>query len=764
VTDSIIYEARPIPPRDPKDGRRQKWSAILGAAAVITVLLVGVAFGAALFRGSDEPDPLAEADPTKPTVTVQTTTTVANSPLASRDQRSRGIFGAGDSESFTRPARPGGDVGTPTPALPAQEFNWDRVTLDLPEGEEAYLQGVYAVDGGFLALAISYDAQGQSMVVWESADGLSWEPTALDGDFSNANVWNVVFNEYGAIAFGEEFVDYEGGEEVFHGYAPVRLIWTSADGVTWNRAELDLTTADNQEVWINTGIAGPDGFIVVGQRSTSPEFEPMLLEKDGFTLELSDYTSTYRVLDGSGAMVAEGSMQDIYRDNYTEDGQAIINPDTGELLTVLPHETWEMAWEQAYSEPADGPFGGFGGTPPVISIEFDGYRITLDEETSTYQIEDVASGELIYSGSADHLWRGPAPVFTDASGTEILRFTWEEFDAAQQAYWEDNEWNEPAYQSDVVIARSADGVTWTESVVDTEAREVSFDSVLVRDGGYIAYGNQYDEYSGGPAIWTSPDGVTWEQVADMPGGMYIWNVKEAADGTLLALGDGPQGQALWSSTDGIAWGEAFGTRIPEDRTLYEYLNQFGTGELGTFIVGSRERNFYDEQYFTDNPLRFTQGEYTLTFNDYDWPPRVTVVDDTTGDVVIDTTLLEEGGLPEDFYYEDGVTYIENNDIVLMAITDDEWYRARDEHWMGLEESYDYEPGQTTVYFSADLNDWTEVPFDFAGWLGHVAVGADSVVLAGEEYSDEPRLLEAEGAYDEDFEYTPPDPVILVGRP
>ncbi|MBT8197495.1 MAG: hypothetical protein KJO84_03225, partial [Acidimicrobiia bacterium] len=640
------------------------------------------------------------------------------------------------------------------------------VTLDLPEGEEAFLQGVYAVDDEYLALGMSYTEQGQSMVVWTSTDGLAWQKEALSGDFSNASVWNVVFTEHGAIAFGEEMLDYEGGEEVFRGYSPVRLIWTSPDGVSWTRTELELTTADNQEVWITTGTAGPEGFIVVGQRSTSPEFEPMILTKDGYTLELSDYTFTYRVLDAAGAVVAEGSLEDIYNYNDNEDGQAIVHPDTGELLTVIPYETWEMAWARAYEEPADGPFGGLGGTPPVISIEYDGYRITMDEEVFTYTIEDIATGELIYSGSADYLWQGPPPVITDAEGTEILSFTWEEFNAARDAYWEGVEYDESGYRSELVIASSADGITWTESTLETEtaAREVSFDSILVRDSGYIAYGNQWDEYSGGPAIWTSPDGLNWEQVADMPGGMYIWDVKQAADGTLLAMGGGPQGQALWSSVDGIAWGEAFGTRIPEDRTLYEYLSQFGTGELGTFVVGSRERSYYDEQYFVENPLTLSRGEYTLTFNDYDWPPRITVVDNTTDDVVIDTTLLEEGGLPEGFFYEDGVTYIENNDIVLMAITDDEWYAARDEHWMVLEESYEYERGQATMYFSADLSEWVEVPFDFDGWVGHIAVGADSVVLAAEEYYAEPMPLEAEGTDDEDFVFTPPDPVIFVGRP
>lgn len=755
MTDSIIYEAQPIPPHDPDSGRR-KWSAIFGAVAVIALLLVGVAFGATLFRGEDEPDPLAEPDPTQTTLTSRTPTTVV-SPLFSRDQRSsRGFFGG--AESSIQPARPGGDAGTPTAPLPPQEFTWEKVTLDLPEGDEAYLQGVYAVDDGFVALGMSYSETGQNMVVWKSADGLTWDRTALNGDFSNANVWNVVFNEFGAVAIGEEFVDYGESEISYRPYSPVRLVWTSTDGVKWARTELDL------EVWINAGVAGPSGFLVVGQRSTSPDFEPMIIEKDGYQLEMSEYTYTYRLLNTSGAVVAEGSMDDLYQTTYSDDGQAIVHPETGEILTVIPFETWERAWAEAYSESSGGLFGGYTYTPPVLTIEFDGYLITVDEETDTYDIEVIATGEVISSDSASYLWDGPAPVITGADGTELLRFSWEEFDAAQQAYWEDNEarWDYE-FKSDVVVAVSTDGATWTESVIATDAQQVSFDSVIARENGYVAYGSHYDEYRGGSAVWTSPDGLNWEQAADMPGGMYIWNVKQAADGTLLAIGEGPQGQALWSSTDGIAWGEAFGTRIPEDRNQFEWFNQVGTGQLGTVVVGSREQNYYDEEYYSSNPLTLTQDEYTLTFDDYDWPPRIVVIDNTTEDVVIDTTLDEEGGLPPGFSYEDGVTYVENNGIVLMTITDYEWARVQEDHWQVLEETYVYEPAQSTMYFSTDLDEWTEVPFEFEGWIGHVAVGTDSVVLAGEEYYEEQWVYE-DGAYGEEFAYTPPDPVVFVGRP
>lgn len=757
MTDRITYEAEPIPPRDPGDGKR--WSAIFGAAAVIAVLLVGVAFGATLFRGSEEPDPVAE-----PTTPVDVPTTLG-SPFSDQSVRSQSPYGEDGAES--RPYRPGGDVGTPTPPLPAQEFTWEKVTLDLPAGDEAYLQGVYALEDGFIAIGVSWaEVTGQRLMVWKSADGLAWEQTDLIGDFSNADVWNVVFSDHGGIAFGEQFDGPDGGEDsAFRPYDPVRLVWTSRDGVTWTRTQLDLNAADNEEVWINGGLAGPSGFLVFGQRSTSPEFEPIIIEKGGYRLELSDYSYTYRVLDASGATVAEGSMEEIYAGQHDEDGQVITHPDTGEVLTVIPWETWERAWDTAYSESGSGPFGGHEYTPAVITIEFDGYRIVIDEESNTYRIEHVATGDVIASGGAEYLWRGPAPVITDDAGNEILSFSWEEFDAAQRAHWEGEEFREGyEYTQSVFVALSTDGVTWTEGVVESDASELSFDSVVARDSGYLALGSQHDDrFGGGPVVWTSTDGLRWQHAADMPGGLYVWNVETTPDGTLIAFGDGAQGQALWASDDGIAWGQVFGPRIPEDRTLIEWLNQFGTGRLGTVVVGNREQYYYGEENPAP-PITLTQGDYTLTYDDYDWPPTVTVVDDETGDVVIDVRLKMEGGLPAGFSYEDGVTYIENNGSVLMAITDQEWSAAQEKRGRAMEETTVYAPAQPTMYFSTDLESWTEVPLDFGGWFGHIAVGDEAVVLAGEEFYDEPRLLEPETEYGEGYVYEPQPPVLLIGRP
>ena len=66
-----------------------------------------------------------------------------------------------------------------------------------------------------------------------------------------------------------------------------------------------------------------------------------------------------------------------------------------------------------------------------------------------------------------------------------------------------------------------------------------------------------------------------------------------------------------------------------------------------------------------------------------------------------------------------------------------------------------------MYFSTDLDNWTEVPIEFEGWISTVAVGSNAVVLAGEEgIADAYPVLEG----DEDFIYTPPSPVLWVGRP
>ena len=219
------------------------------------------------------------------------------------------------------------------------------------------------------------------------------------------------------------------------------------------------------------------------------------------------------------------------------------------------------------------------------------------------------------------------------------------------------------------------------------------------------------------------------------------------------------------------WYEALGAQVPEKEDVYEWFNWLASGELGTVVVGSRETNAYRAQ--EPGPLTITQDEYTLTFDDYVWPPRVTVVDNTTGDTVIDVFLNEgeETALPTGFYYEDGVTVIENNDIVLLTITDEEFDAAQRARWGGYEYGEQYEPPTPTMYFSSDLDEWFEVSLEGVvdGYINTAAIGSNAVVLTTEVFAEyeilEEHALGASPTVAPDgFGSQNSDLVIYVGRP
>ncbi len=124
MSDSIIYEAQPIPPEDPGDRSQKKRTAILGAIGLVVLLLVGIAFGAAIFRGTGE-DPLADTENTRvtrpPTRDDVTTTTV---PLT--QNRS---FGSEDSTGgYAIAPRP--PPGAPPPPQPPVTLDREPIVLD----------------------------------------------------------------------------------------------------------------------------------------------------------------------------------------------------------------------------------------------------------------------------------------------------------------------------------------------------------------------------------------------------------------------------------------------------------------------------------------------------------------------------------------------------------------------------------------------------------------------------------------------------------
>jgi len=769
VSDSIIYEAQPIPPEDPGDRSQKKRTAILGTIGLVVLLLVGIAFGAAIFRGTGE-DPLADTENTRvtrpPTRDDVTTTTV---PLT--QNRS---FGSEDSTGgyaiAPRPPR-----GEPTPPLARITFDWERIVLDLSDGDgsrSTYIQQVAAIGDGFVALGMSYNEQdgtGQA-VTWLSEDGSDWTRQDLVGDFTNANVWQFSFNEHGGIAIGDSWESPNGGNEFYEFRQGASVVWTTVDGSTWQRSEFPRETGSNQTLYLHTGVAGPNGFVVFGTAEQAPDFPPIIIEKDGLRLELSNQNFGYRVLDASGNVLASGSQDEIYRYNEENEGQGIYDPVTNELIVSVPYDVWEQAFADAYERTGSGPFGQFIYTPVDVVIEHGGYRITVNEET-TYSVEIIATGEIIVSGNAESLWQGPPPVITDAGGNVLMSFTWDEFYLAQETSRPGGEDPYADYSADSIVYFSPDGVNWESRTLESGATQSNFESVGVTERGFIAIHYSYDEGGENRQVRESSNGLDWTVVAELPRDQYLSNMTQGAGSTLIAFGDTDNGQAVWASEDGVNWYEALGAQVPEEEDVYEWFNWLASGELGTVVVGSRETDTYRAQ--EPGPLTITQDEYTLTFDDYDWPPRITVVDNTTGDIVIDVLLNEgeETALPTGFYYEDGVTIIENNDTVLLAITDEEFDAAQQARWGGYEYGEQYEPPTPTMYFSTDLDQWFEVSLEGVvdGYINTAAIGSNAVVLTTEVFAEYEILEEyALGASPtitpDGFGSQNSELVIYVGRP
>lgn len=743
--ESIIYPAQPIPPEGP-GGRKRSAGALVAGALAIMLILGATAFAVNVFSSDD---PAADTEPTQTTLPGETTTTIASD----RDSRVIGEDGA-----LSAPDRPRA-VGTPTPALPTTEFTWQQV--ELPGGTGSYLNSLQWVGDRFIALGNTWDGNRSTVSAWQSPDGFNWTTLELNGDFADASVWQIRMNEHGGIALGDQFQEYVGDgltEDAYFYENNQVLIWTTTDGQKWNRWEVELGLDGSQSYWVSSAGVGPTGFVALVHSNPAYRPDPIELSFEGLTVTLNEFDYTYTVTNASGAVLAEGSQNDLY--GYREqNGQAVWDSETGDLIVVVPYDKWEEAYSRAYN--TGGPFGGYVGHPVEVVIEHDGWRVSLDEEAYEFTVENIATGEIVTAGSMDYLYRGPNPEIYDAAGNLILAVTWSDWDRAMDRHWQTQ--TEPdAYQGKIHAVASADGITWESRVLNIQGGEFYLDSILATEDGFIAFGSSYDEFGGGPEIWTSGNGLDWKKEADVPGGMYLWNVNRGADGRFLSLGDSVYGNAVWGSSDGISWGEVLGTRIPEDRNKQEWFNLVSSGELGTFVLGSRE-TFYgtDGEY---RPMTLTADGHTLTFEDQEWPPTVTVTD-SSGAVLVKFQLNETGETPHVAYDTSTrtTTISDSAGNVVFTFTDDEFHRAQDARW-GATEAINEAP-IPTMYFSTDLEEWSEVILDermHNSYLNQMAVGLDTVVISGQEHYK--GLDYEEGApVDEELFYEEPPVVLFVGR-
>jgi hypothetical protein len=777
--ETIIYPAQPLPPDEPGG---QKRSLALGVGALVIILVLGAtALAVNLFSRSDAPDPTTPVADPVPTTRAEPEQTGRDGQMASpvppttlapsRPQPYFRAEGGGGDAAGVYPARPR-EMGPPTPALPTKDFSWDKVQISDSAG---YINSIQWLGDRYLALGNRYDEFQSSLVAWESTDGLNWEEVELSGDFDNANIWQMSFNEFGAIAIGDSFPvvepllegdgDVGVAEHDPYYYENSQAVWTTKDGVNWTKWSVGSELEAGRYFWVSAGGVGAPGFVIIVTSEDSYRGTPMELTFGNLTLTIDENRGTFAITDASGNELASGDLGELYRWDENVEGQRVWDPETGDVIVTVPWEVWEMAYTDAYE--SKGPLGGFAYEPYAVTIEYEGWRITLDEESHTFTVENIATGDVVVSGDMDSLWRGPNPKIYNDAGDLVLSLTWDELDRAQEEFWRTHE-DDYQYSQDVFAYASSDGVDWAQAEIAKSAMELGLNSIHPRGDGFIAFGARYDESGGGPVVLTSEDGLSWTGEAGIEfQGLYFWNVQRTADGGFIATGESTYGNSVWRSPDGYTWDEALGTRIPEDRDYAEWFNQLATGGLGTIVTGSRER-YYDYAEEEPEPATIGKDGRTLTFDDWEWPPTVTVTDDASGAVLFEFQFEEEGGIPEGVTYdnETGVTTITDaGGTVIFTFTDREFDAAQNARW-DYPDEYGYALPQTTMYFSTDLEDWNEIILDqdvFDGYLGQVTVGPNSVVavfMPNIEYARE----EAAASSGIEPAFQEPPPTIVVGRP
>ena len=140
----------------------------------------------------------------------------------------------------------------------------------------------------------------------------------------------------------------------------------------------------------------------------------------------------------------------------------------------------------------------------------------------------------------------------------------------------------PVKNSDVAVWTSTDGISWSrvphDEAVFGGGGNQSMTSVTSGGPGLVAVGTDASHDDGDPAVWTSPDGVTWSRVPNeavfggedrelMGADRQVMESVTVGGPGLVAVGfEGSfsnSDAAVWTSPDGVTW-----SRVPHDDAVF----------------------------------------------------------------------------------------------------------------------------------------------------------------------------------------------------
>jgi len=555
--------------------------------------------------------------------------------------------------------------------FPEVVYEWQRVEVPLEGASDVVWLG--ELKGNLVAVSTLWSdgiegGEGHRIATSISADGLDWREAGTYDLPNGTWVSRVVSDGDQIYVFADSWNEADRTNSAH--------LYTSGDGLSWAERPLDLDAGSDERVYVQNAAAGSAGLVLAVSFESYPQEEPALLDFGDLQVELDHRAGVYTLRDAAtGEEMLSGSLEDIY--GWSEDGQTIYDPDTGELLTTVPWEIWENAFSRFYEgrgagSPLPLPIAPIEPeTPPLITIEHDGLVIVVDENAYEFWVSDAESGEEIASGSLEFVYQSPPPRFVDPdTGEVLLSVTWDEWYRAEEEAYRHFESRNYEYSSRTELLTSADGTNWQATEIPT--RQGAHVSYLMPTGsGFVAMVNTYSEFGDQRSVWTLRDGA-WTSAESETSDLWLYQVAMAGS-DFFGVGDGSGGPALWSSPDGVDWVSEFAI-VPQDDGSYVSLAAVAADESGT--VGALARR---EKWNEYQPLVIEKDGYSLRFEEGDIALRV--IDSSGVEVLaLGWYSLEEGTAADIVTWDDGTTYInlDNGDVI--AIPDDEAYAAMESRW------------------------------------------------------------------------------------
>ena len=340
-------------------------------------------------------------------------------------------------------------------------------------------------------IAVGYDTTGgdADAALWTSSDGLIWNRNARDeavfGGDGEQTMGDVAVGTGRVVVVG---TDTSGGDSD-------AAVWTSSDGVSWTRIPHDEATlgGDGEQAMLAVVVGGP-GFVTVGSDASGGDGDiAVWTSPDGVTWT--------RVPPDPAIFGGDG-------DQWAADVAA------GDLGVIAVGSDFRSGYGDA-----------------AVWTSADGLAWTR-----------IANDDEVLGGpGAEYMWS----VTTGGPGVVAVGSAWFGIDQYRAATW-----------------TSPDGATWTRTPEDpaltgSNGKATFMFGVAASSAGVVAVG--YESTLGldaDPAVWTSPDGVTWSRFADPAGNLARSGVQAMAavavspDG-LVAVGR--DGQPGYTETDAAVW-------------------------------------------------------------------------------------------------------------------------------------------------------------------------------------------------------------------